>query len=121
MKIDRFQRNAIIICVLPIIAFVIANYTQQYMVSNRNIYLTMIATIYMLWAVSLLWGLINSIFILNDKNHKLKKRVFWSIISLLSIIFVAIMLCTSFIIDEVNDDDIILESGERIDGYYRNS
>ncbi|MEG1267557.1 MAG: hypothetical protein RSE19_13880, partial [Myroides sp.] len=72
-------------------------------------------------AVSLLWGLINSIFILTDKNHKLKKRIFWSIISMLPLIYLGIMLCTSFIIDEVNDDDIILESGERIDGYYRNS
>lgn len=31
------------------------------------------------------------------------------------------MICISFIIDEVNDDDIILESGEKIDGYYSNS
>ncbi|WLD24496.1 hypothetical protein NU10_03605 [Flavobacterium dauae] len=121
MKIDKFQRNAIIVCVLPIIAILVANYTQQYRVSNRNLYLIMIAIVYMLWGTSLLGGGVNSIFILDDKNQKLKKRIFWSIISLLPLIYLGIMLCTFFIIDEFNNDDIILESGERIDGYYRNS
>ena len=40
---------------------------------------------------------------------------------MLSIIYMIFISLTSFIIDEVNNDDIILESGERIDGYYRNS
>ena len=40
---------------------------------------------------------------------------------MLPLIYLGIMLCTSFIIDEFNNDDIILESRERIDGYYRNS
>lgn len=120
MKTDRFQRNAITICVLPIIALTIANYTQRSHLT-REIYLIRDGMIFLLWGLSFLWGLVNAVFILTNQRIQFTKRIFWATISLLSIIFVTIMLCTSSIIDEVNDDDIILESGERIDGYYRNS
>lgn len=120
MKIDRFQRNAIIICVLPIIAIAIASYIKRPYLT-RELFLIRDGLIFSLWGLSFLWGSVNAVLILTDQKLQFTKRIFWAIVSLLSIIFVAIMLCTSFIIDEVNDDDMILESGERIDGYYRNS
>ncbi len=75
----------------------------------------------MLWVLSFLWGLVNAVFILTNQKMQFAKKIFWATISLLSIIYVVFVSLTSFIIDEVNNDDIILESGERIDGYYRNS
>lgn len=120
MKIDRFQRNAIIICVLPIIAIAIASYIKRPSLT-KELFLIRDGLIFFLWGLSFLWGLVNAVFILANKRMQFTKRIFWSIISLLSIIYMIFISLTSFIIDEVNNDDIILESGERIDGYYRNS
>jgi len=73
MKIDRFQRNAIIICVLPIIALAIANYTQRSHLT-REIYLIRDGIIFLLWGLSFLWRLVNAIFILTNQKNAIYKE-----------------------------------------------
>ena len=114
----RFKISALIICCLPIIALIVAHFTKDYRYSEyRYIYLTGGIAVYLLWGTSLLWGLVNSIFIWTFENQKILNKIFWIIISLLPIITIGILIITSFISVHYNNDDIILPDGERINRY----
>lgn len=115
-KFKRFQFFALIICLLPICGFTVSYFTKDYRYTEfRNFYLGGVLVLYLFWGTSLLWGLVNSIFIWTLEKQKIVNKIFWIIISLLPIITIGILIITSFISVHYNNDDIILPGGERID------
>jgi polyferredoxin len=90
-KFNRFQYSAFIICCLPFIASIVAYFTKDYRYTeHRNIYLIGITAVYLFWGTSLLWGLVNSIFIWTSESMKFINKIFWIFMSLLPILIIAI-------------------------------
>lgn len=98
-KFNRFQYSALIICCLPIIASIVAHFTKDYRYSEyRYIYLTGVMAIYLLWGTSVMWGLVNSIFIWTSESMKFINKLFWIFVSLLPILIIATFLFIVLII-----------------------
>lgn len=93
MKLKKYQKHSLIILLLPVLSFIIARITEPYRFSTyRYIYLAGVFFVYISWLIIFLLGIINTIEIIlhTKENHKLK--ILWSIISLLPIIYIAIMM-----------------------------
>ena len=98
-KFNRFQYSAFIICCLPIIGSTVAHFTKDFRYSeHRNIYLIGVILTYLFWGTSLMWGLVNSIFIWTLENQKILNKLFWIFISLLPILIFAIFFLIVLII-----------------------
>lgn len=118
MNLNKFQKYTLIILLLPVVGVIAAQMTKDFRYSNhRFLYLFGVLTCYLSWGTSLLWGLINSLFILQDKNKNLRSRLIWILLSLLPIIYITFLMLFTF---TQESDDIILQNGERISGEYRN-
>ena len=113
-KLDKFQKSSIIICVLPIIGTAVAKSTEHFRVGEyRWIYLTGVVIVYLFWCISLLWGLINALFIIYNENQKIKSKILWCVISLIPIFYFTILVSASIFLEPL-ENDIILPNGEHI-------
>lgn len=118
MKLNKFQKYTLTILLLPIIGLIVAQMTKDYRYSNQSyIYLFGVLICYLSWGTSFLWGLINSIFIIQNNNQNLRNRLIWITLSLLPIIYITLLMFFAF---SQESNDIILPDGERISGEYRN-
>lgn len=98
-KFDKFQYSALIICCLPIIGSIVAHFTKDYRYSShRNIYLMGVILMYLFWGTSVMWGLVNSIFIWTNESMKFINKLFWIFLSLLPILIIATFLFIVLII-----------------------
>lgn len=92
-KLNKFQKSAVIICILPFLAIGIGRLTIGYRYSEyRFIYQIGGMLAWSLLTISFIWGLTNAIFILQIESQKLKTRMIWAGISLLPIVYAAAFL-----------------------------
>lgn len=114
-KLNKFQKIAIVICILPIFGITIAQLTKEFRYSEyRYIYLIGIATVYLSWGISTLGGLINALFIHFEKKEELKIRMFWIVLSLLPLLLICLVILFS-IFESSLENSIQLPSGEYIE------
>jgi len=72
-RLNKFQKIAIVICILPLFGSTVALFTNEFRYSEyRYIYLIGVATLYLCWGISTLGGLINALFIILRKNRNQK-------------------------------------------------
>lgn len=97
LPLNRFQKYAIAICCIFIIALIIhcLNITFSFSIPH-SLYLTGLALFSGLVMISFMWGLVNSIFIWQEK-YSLSKRLVWMVISLLPLFYFGLVLIFSII------------------------
>jgi hypothetical protein len=96
MKLKRYQKYAFLIILLPIIGVLIGRFTSSFRYTNlRTIFLISAALVYICWITSFLLGIINSIEIILNSKEDFKKKILWTIISFLPIIYVTIIVSVS--------------------------
>ncbi|RZK03552.1 MAG: hypothetical protein EOO46_17800 [Flavobacterium sp.] len=118
-KLNSFQKFVFIIIGLAVLGILVALITRPFRYSeHRYIYLIGVIITYLFWAISILWGFINAIFILQNDKLKLKIKILRSLFSLLPLLYIAIMMIIVTIYDPL-ENDIVLPSGEHISGEYR--
>ena len=114
-KLNKFQKSAVIICILPFLAIGVAQLTLGYRYSEyRFIYQIGGMLMWSLWFISFIWGLTNAIFILQIKSQKLKTRTIWAGISLLPLLYFVIMSAIVVFGEPLSESDR-LPSGEYIE------
>ena len=92
MKLNKYQKQSLLIVLLPILGILIAKITQTYRYSDyREIYLIGVFLVYFCWLSSFIWGIINAIKICLSANLKTKVKIFWISISLLPILYITII------------------------------
>ncbi|WP_157486079.1 hypothetical protein [Flavobacterium soli] len=111
---NKFQKIAIVICILPFFGVTIAQLTNEFRYSEyRYIYLIGVATVYLSWGIATIGGLINALFIHFEKKQELKIRIFWILLSLLPHILIGFSIIIS-LFQSTPDNSIQLPSGEYI-------
>ena len=62
MKLNKYQKQSLLIVLLPILGVLIAKITQTYRYSDyREIYLTGVFLVYFCWILAFVFGFINAI------------------------------------------------------------
>jgi hypothetical protein len=96
MILKKYQKHAFLIILLPIIGMLIGRFTSPFRYTNlRTIYLIGALLVYICWITSFLLGIINSIEIILNSKEGFKKKILWTIISLLPIIYITTIVAIS--------------------------
>lgn len=118
-KLNKYQIFAIGICALPIFGVIVAQLTKNYRYNQelRYIYLTGVVIVYLSWITSFILGIVNSQYIVSNKNYKRTFKIIWAMISLLPILYLIFMMLM-FILHDTFSDVIVLPNEEHISGEY---
>ena len=93
IRLNKLERFALLICGLCLGGMTIGNVTQKFRFSDlRIIYHFGWISCYILVLSTFIWSIVNAILIVREKKYSLKKKVMWSIISLLPILYFTIMI-----------------------------
>lgn len=97
IELDKFKKIALLIPSLCFIGMIIGNLTERYRYSGfRSIYHIGWISCYILVFSSITWGIINTIFIFEEKNYMLTNKFIWIAISLSPIMYIGLMLFIAF-------------------------
>ena len=85
---NKFEKFAIIVCLLLFIAFLLANISERFRFTEfRCFYQIGKMSSYLLLLVCLLWSGVNSIFLFYEKYDNKKRQWLWIAITLFPILF----------------------------------
>lgn len=97
-KFKTYKKSAFVICVLPFFAWTVAYFTRNDRIPNsREIYLTGVVIVYLLWATALTWGIVNSILIFRTEDQKISNKLIWTTLSILPLLLLFVGILFSII------------------------
>ena len=113
---SNYEKHGLILCFICFLGMLIGNFSERIRYSDfRYLYHFSWITCYIAVFTSLIWSGLNSILIFKESYSNLKRKLFWTLVSLAPILLFLLFMFLAFLQD-YNSTDIQLPNGEYIVG-----
>lgn len=100
-KLNKYQKYAVLIPLVPFIGSGISTLTDRFRISLEYhwIYSSGKMICFALWFIGFIWAIMNCIYLISDLKIKIGYKIMWLILNFATVIFFLIMLIFFMIIE----------------------